>query len=83
MIDHDTSPVCGQVGHEILVTLTVRCRHTEAVWTTTQQWTDDGTDDQKVKISTRHDFGPFDSPEDIQELVEDVHGDALRVLLAR
>lgn len=77
------SNVCSQIGHIVSITVTVRCLHTMATWTTAEVHVDQADDIQAQLFNERLDFGPFDDDLEILRMSRTQHEMALRHLLVR
>ena len=69
-IQHDPVKTCGQVGHIINISFTVRCLHREEIWHSERTYVDDAQESPEMLIDLLSDFGPFDDQQELFETIE-------------
>nr|CRY96810.1 hypothetical protein [uncultured prokaryote] len=79
-IAHDPVKTCGQVGHILNISFTVRCRHREEIWHSERTYIDSGTEDLELLVDELVEFGPFDSMDEIRDAIEDLQANGLGAL---
>lgn len=79
-IDHHPVKTCGQVGHIINVSFTVRCLHREEVWHSERTYRDGEEEQLLMLVDELLEFGPFDSPDEIACAIQELQDSGLDAL---
>lgn len=79
-IEHHPVKTCGQVGHIINISFTVRCLHREEIWHSERTYVDDANDSPAMLYDGHLEFGPFDDLAEMIEAIERSQGRGLEAL---